>query len=84
MNQGQISAADEPEAKRSFEKFAGWVKQYLACEKDLVVQRSAKSVWIAEVFYENQAEISEIDLTLPLELQFYQLGQQINKLKGVG
>ena len=81
MNKGQISAADEPEAKKSFEKFIGWVKQNLALEKDLVVRWSARSVWTADVFYQGQPKIGAIDLSLPLELQAYQLGQIIGKLK---
>lgn len=80
MNLGQISHADEPEAKKSFENFSAWAQQNLASEKDLVIRWSARSVWIAEVFYKNRTEIGAIDLSLPLSLQTFQLGQQIHKL----
>lgn len=90
MNKGQISAADKQEAKKSFDKFLDWVEQYLACDKYLAIRWSAYSVWVAEVFYLTQSSASakidltsaKIDLMLPLELQAYQLAQQIgNTLK---
>lgn len=80
MNRAQISAADEQAGKKSFDKFVGWAKQYLASEKDLVFQRAAHSCWVAEVSYDAHTAIAIIDLKLPLHLQTYQLGQQIGKL----
>ena len=74
MNKGQISAADEPEAKKSFDKFLGWVEQDLGGNKYFVIRWAAYSVWVAEVFYIDQSAIAHIDLTLPLPLQAYQLG----------
>ena len=82
MNRAQTSAADEPEATKRFEEFIDWVKQNLASEKDLVVRRAVRSVWIAEVFYEGRDGLRAIDLSLPFHLQTYQLGHQIAGLKG--
>ena len=77
MTLGQISAADETEAKERFDKFVGWAEQALATEKDLVFRQAAYSVWVAEVFFPASSAIVKIDLTLPLALQAYQLGQLI-------
>ena len=82
MSLGQISMADTPRAMKSLKKFDALVKHYLSSETDLVVRGSVRSAWIAEIFYQGQEEIGVIDLSLPLELQFYCLGQQIDKLKG--
>ena len=81
MNLGQISAADEPEAKKRLDILVDWKETNLASEKDLVIRWAVRSVWIAEVFYEGRDVIGAIDLSLPLHLQVYQLGQQIAELR---
>ncbi|KKN55610.1 hypothetical protein LCGC14_0580820 [marine sediment metagenome] len=81
MYLGQISAADEPEAKKRLDILVDWKETNLASEKDLVIRQAVRSVWIAEVFYEGRVGLRVINLSLPLHLQTYQLGQHIAELR---
>ena len=61
-------------------KFEQIVRTYIKEFDHLTIRMAVYSPTILEVFDKCKEPIILIDLSLPIELQMYQLGQQINKL----
>lgn len=65
--------------KKRLNEFKTFVRRYISAFNSLTIRWSTRSVFIAEVFNPDKDPIIEIDLSLPLGLQMYQLGYGIKK-----